>query len=265
MAKKKHTIRKLHQIRRRRIKNLQKVDSLNFFKAKQQGNILQNTKDRVRPSDGTSVKQFGFTRFSVRQDGAIKNGFKRKKNHLLYRATCVPDVVRAPISHRYMSIDYIDYLYELKRIPEIISYLYNSYKDFERMYIDYQYGFRDKLFVKIAKKTGIFNNDKYLQIFRDNYEDILSEGITRFLEVKHERITLQKYEAGTYYRIIYAILPTAIYHYFSSLVNYEINKDDYVEDEDCGYVDQYFNLLEISNKDEFKKINANTNRYYKSV
>lgn len=254
MAKK--SLKKLIQIKRNKKKQLEKSSFSTFYQSKKRGDPLSNTVDRTDES-GTTIRRKGFTRYSVYQQSAVYKYGKRMKRKMELYQTTVPDILRIPIAHRYVNIHYVDFLYSENRKNEILTYVYLMYSDFNKLWVDYKYGFRDKIFTQILKKTNALNNEEILFILKDNYLDILHDVMADIMSAKHEKVKVSDYKSGMYYKMMFGKIPSLFNYYIRPYISYSENITEYNEDEEYGYEDFMHNILQIDIIDNFTKIKKN--------
>lgn len=152
-------------------------------------------------------RRYGFRRTTVQQKHFMSKKLIKYRQEKGTRIYC-----RSFMS--YLQPSKINKLHKDGNINQIIEEFYSSYQDPQKLLTDYRWGFRDPLFSGVVRKTGLTFNEDRQRIFLENYEDILSDSIVRFLSeldnyVEESKVTFYSYMCNI---LPYRILSSLLYH-----------------------------------------------------
>lgn len=194
-------------------------------------------------------RRYGFQRTSVHQKGRVKN-----KRILEYRRRKAIKI-RCFTHNSYLSSSEINALYKSKRINCIVEKIYLAYKDVDTLLDDYNHGFRDRVFSSLYALSGSRDDHEIVNIIKNNYDDILSGAIIKFMESHKNYVK----EAASYYSFI-----TGTFHYhLLTQLHYYIKSgesEQYYDTEDEAYrIEGTINLLGFHILNGFVDLKNNKN------
>lgn len=176
---------------------------------------------------------YGFARTSTHSKK--RSTYKQKEKRKIYKANrsfrdefrkkrryynLYLDQFRGNNYTSYLSPSIVNDLYHKhdKDIMSTISYIITRYRDFDKLFVDWEDGVRDIIFCKIMKMTDADWDPDLEHLLREFHEDLLLEAIYRFYKQVDQYVHTDR---SSFYTYIVNALPYAYYLSYLSCLTRE--------------------------------------------